>query len=190
MRSMSTDMLAAIQAGQIYPAIFIQAQFATGTIYIWSGYGSVTWGGHTWQGVGSLLSVSGIEEGATIEARGISIGLSGIDPALLADALQEFKVGAPAVIYLGMFSGSPLALLSAPISCWAGQMDQATIDVSAETATITVNCESLLILHNVAVDYRYTNDCQYQEYPGDIGLQFKASICNQNLYWGRTPNAS
>jgi hypothetical protein len=53
-RPMSSDMLTAIQANQLYPAIFIQAQFRTGTIHIWSGYGSLSWNSQTWVGVGSL----------------------------------------------------------------------------------------------------------------------------------------
>ena len=84
-RPMSSDMLAAIQAAQVLPAIFIQAQFLTGTVYIWSGYGNISWNGHTWSGVGTLLSISPIDEGSNIEARGISIGLSGLDNAMLAD---------------------------------------------------------------------------------------------------------
>src|ERR1051326_3188094 len=95
MRTMSAGMLSAIQAGTIVPAIFIQAQFATGTVYIWTGTGTLSWNGHSWAGVGSLLSISAIEEGSNVEARGITIGLGAVDNALLADALQEFQVGAP-----------------------------------------------------------------------------------------------
>lgn len=188
-RSLSAGMQTAIAGGILYPAIFIQAQFLTGTVYIWTGLGSIVWNGHTWQGVGSLLSVAAIEEGSTVEARGISITLSGVNNALLADVLQEFQVTAPVTIYLGLFAGSPLALLDSPVTCWAGKMDQPVIDVGAETATISIAAESRMILHNVPCERRYTQDDQVIDYPGDQGFQFVTSIVNQNLYWGRTPSA-
>jgi hypothetical protein len=181
-------MLAAIQSSQLIPALFIQAQFNTGTVYIWTGIGSLSWNGHTWVGVGTLASISAIEEGADINARGISISLSGIDPSTLADALQEFQVEAPVAVYLGLFNGAG-ALLDAPILSWAGRMDQPTIDVGAETATISINAESRLLLMKVPCDRRYTAADQSIDFPGDNGLNFVLGIQNQNLFWGRVPSA-
>lgn len=186
-RSMSAGMLAAFQANQLNPAIFIQAQFKTGIVYLWSGLGTISWNSQSWIGIGSLISVSVVEEGATTDAKGISISLSGVNNSLLADALQEFQVGSPVVVYLGLFGGTPLALLTDPVISWAGQLDQPIIDVGADTAIITINAESRMILHNVSVVRRYTQDDQVIDFPGDTGFQFVNSIVNQNLYWGRTP---
>jgi hypothetical protein len=188
---MSSAMLAAIKAGEMRPAIFVQAQFKTGTVYIWTGYGTITWGGHDWVGVGTLASISAIEEGATVEARGISIGLSGIDNGLLADVLQEFQVGAPVVIYLGLFnSASPPALLADPLCAFAGQADQPTIDVGADLASISIATESRLLLNNVSCEERYDQDTQAHFFPGDLGMSFILGLQNQVLSWGRVPSAS
>src|ERR1700686_3259759 len=102
-RGLTPNQLAAVQSAYLRPAFFVQMTFTSGPVYVWSGLGSVVWNGQTWLGVGSLGTISNIEEGATIEARGITLTLSGIDPTLLADVLGEFQVGLPAIVYLALF---------------------------------------------------------------------------------------
>ena len=187
-RAMSADYLAAIQSAALRPALFVEANFTSGPIYVWSGVGSIIWGGHTWTGLGSLGNVSMIEEGATVEAKGITLSLSGIDSALLTGILDEFQVGLPAIVSLGLFNVAG-ALIADPVGCFVGQMDQPTLDVTGTSATISINCESRLIEMNVAVDRRYTNEDQQRDYPGDRGFEFVNSIQQAQIYWGRTPSS-
>lgn len=192
MRAMTSAALAALTSPYLMPAIFVQATFANETIYVWSGVGDLTWNGQTWQGIGSLGSVTVIEEGATVQARGITLQMGGIQTALLADVLQEMQLGAPVSVFLGLFDGaaSPPVLIDSPINAWTGRMDQPTIEVGGETATLSINCESRLIDMDVAVDRRYTQDDQAIDYPGDLGFQFVNSIQAQTIYWGATPNGN
>ena len=184
---LSQAMLDATLASVFLPAIFVQATLASGTLYIWSGYGSTTWNGQTWQGVGSLLNISTIEEKATVSATGLVVTLSGIDPTLLANVLDEFEVCGPVKVFLGAFS-SPGVLIANPICLWAGNLDVPTIDVGADTASISINCESRLIEMNVSVDRRYTDQEQQVDTPGDLAFSFVNSIQNQPVYWGQTPS--
>jgi hypothetical protein len=187
-RAMSADYLAAIQSAALRPALFVEANFTSGPIYVWSGVGSIIWGGHTWTGLGSLGNVSMIDEGATVEAKGITLTLSGIDPTMLTGILEEFQVGLPAIVSLGLFDMAG-ALIADPVGCFVGQMDQPTLDVTGTSATISINCESRLIEMNVAVDRRYTNEDQQRDYPGDRGFEFVNSIQEAQIYWGRTPSS-
>jgi hypothetical protein len=187
-RAMSADYLAAIQRAALRPALLVEANFTSGPIYVWSGVGPIIWGGHTWTGLGSLGNVSMIEEGATVEAKGITLTLSGIDPTMLTGILDEFQVGLPAIVSLGLFDAAG-ALIADPVGCFVGQMDQPTLDVTGTSATISINCESRLIEMNVAVDRRYTNEDQQRDYPGDRGFEFVNSIQEAQIYWGRTPSS-
>jgi hypothetical protein len=184
---MSAGQLAATQSTNLRPALFVEAHFVNGPIYVWTGRGSIVWGGHTWLGVGSLGSVSTIEEGASIDAKGITITLSGIDSTLLADIMTEFQVGLPVLVWLGFFDET-LSLIDDPVISWAGRMDQPTVDVDGQTCTISINCENRLVEMNVAVDRRYTNEDQQLDYPGDRGMEFVSSIQDVTIYWGRTPS--
>jgi len=185
---MTASYLAAIQSASLRPALFVEAHFTSGPIYVWSGVGPIVWGGHTWTGLGSLGSVSTIDESATVEAKGITLTLSGIDSALLTGILDEFQVGLPVVVSLGLFDAVG-ALIADPVASFVGAMDQPTLDVTGTSATIAINCESRLLELNVAVDRRYTNEDQQRDYPGDRGFEFVNSIQEAQIYWGRTPSS-
>lgn len=187
-RAITPAVLAALQSQAFSPALFLQATFATETIYLWTGNVNITWGGNTWQGLGGLGSISVIEEGASIEARGITLNLSGIFNFLLADILQELQLGAPVLLYLGVFDSSG-DLIPDPVLAWAGRIDQPTIEVGAETAKLSINCESRLLDMNTSVERRYTQDDQQMDFPGDLGFQFVYGIQNQTIYWGAVPNS-
>lgn len=188
-RTLTLAQVAALESSVLRPAIFVEANFTSGPLYVWSGVGNITWDGHTWVGVGSLGSISTIEEGATVEAKGITLGLSGIDSSLLTGILNEFRVGLPVLVRLGLFDGDG-NLIDDPIVSWAGRMDQPTLDISGETASISINCENRLVEMNVAVDRRYTNEDQQRDYPGDRGMEFVPAIQEVMVYWGRSPSSS
>lgn len=179
-------MLAALGSTQLFPAIFVEANFASGPVYLWSGIGSITWNGHTWLGVGSLGGVSAIDEGGTVEAKGVVLTLSGIDPTLLSLTLGEFVLGLPVLIYLGLFDEN--VLIDIPATSFAGRMDQPIIDIDGKTATISINCESRLLDMNNAVDRRYTTEDQQRDWPGDLGMNFVSQIQELTVYWGTAPS--
>ena len=188
MRNMTSAYLAAISSAMLRPALFVQATFVSGPLYVWSGMGPITWNGQTWIGVGTLGTVSTIEEGSTVSAKGVTLTLSGLDPTLLEDVMEEFQVGLPALVYLGVFDATG-ALIADPVCCFSGRMDQPTIDISGTTASIAINCENRLVEMNVSVERRYTDEDQQLDYPGDLGFQFVNGIQDAQIYFGRSPSS-
>lgn len=188
-RSITPDFLAAIASQQIRPAVFVEAYFASGPVRLWTGLGTTAWNGQTWMGVGSLGSVSTIEEGSTVEAKGINLTLSGIDASLLRLVEGEFQQGLPVRVWLGLYDANG-QLIPNPVLSFAGKTDQPTIEVSGDTATITITCENLLIDLNTSVERRYTNEDQQLDYPGDRGFEFVPSIQQRTIYWGRSASST
>ena len=188
-RNMTQGFLGAMQGAVLRPALFVQAAFVSGPIYVWSGIGQITWNGQVWTGIGTLGSISTIEEGSTVAAKGITLTLSGIDASLLNDVMTEFQVGLPVSVTLGVFDTNN-ALIADPVCCFSGRMDQPTIDVTGTLATIAINCENRLVEMNVAVDRRYTDEDQQMDYPGDLGFQFVNGIQEAQIYWGRSPSST
>lgn len=188
-RKMTPGMAAAFQSQVIRPALFVEIHFLNGPSYLWSGLGDLSWNGQTWRGVGSLGSVSTVEEGTDIQARGVTLALSGIDSNLLAGALQELVQELPVFIYLGLFDDTT-TLIPDPIVMWAGRTDQPLIEVSGATATITLNCESRLLEMNVLVDRRYTTDDAQLVAPGDQAFYWVTSIQERAIYWGQVPSSN
>jgi len=188
-RNCTTTFINALLEPVIRPALFIQATFVNETVYLWTGVGSIVWNYQTWVGLGGALSVSTIEEVATVEAKGVSISLSGIDNNLLQECLNEFQVSLPVYVYFGLFDGSG-NLLPNPVTSFAGRMDQPTVDIDTQTSTITIACESLLMDMNVALPWRYDAITQAIFYPNDLAFSFVNSIQNVPVYWGQTATSN
>jgi hypothetical protein len=184
-------MLNAITAPSFRPAIFVDLTFDNaGTLVpvnIWSGLGGLTTAivngaSTTWTGLGSLLSIGAIEEGSTVEARGIVIELNGLDPVLLPGALTEFNLGLPVTIWLAaMSSGLPVV---SPLILFSGVTDQPSLNIGPDAVKLSIACENLLISHDVPVERRLTPQDQQMNWPGDAGLQFVFSLMNIALTWG------
>ena len=181
-------MLTALTGASLMPVNFVMLTFATATAYVWTGNTTTTWNGQTWTGLGSLLNISTLESGTTVEARGITVTLSGLDATLLPLCMNEFSLGLPAAIYLGVVSGGNL--IDTPFTSWFGRMGQPTISLSGDTATIAINCESRLIDLNIASDRRYTQEDQARYFPGDLGFSFVTEIQERTLFWGDHPLSS
>src|SRR4051794_28947023 len=136
MRDITAEVQATLESAETRPAVFVEAYFATGPINVWSGLGSVVWDGKTWTGLGSLGSIGTVEEGAAVEAKGLSLMLSGIDPAMLTGVVSEFRVGLPVRVWLGFFDAAN-ALIPVPVVSFVGRTDQPTLKVDGLSATIT-----------------------------------------------------
>lgn len=188
-RNATSDYLLALSEGYLDPCIFIEIYFASGPIRICTAYQAKILNGFTYTGVGSALNVSTIEDGASVQARGVTVTLSGIDPTLLPATMSEFQVGLNATIYLGLFGGEGLGLVNDTVVAWSGRTDQPTVSVDEKTATISLNLESILMDMNVPVPYRYTNQDQQLFFPGDLGFSWVNAIQSIPIYWGANSNS-
>ena len=188
-RTTTPAVLAALTSQYLKVGLLLDITFVTGTVYVWTGAGNLSWGGNTYPGVGVLGNVTVIEEATSIEARGITLNLSGLQTSILADVLQEMKLGAPVILRMALFDGSNV-IIPDPLVSWAGRTDQPSISADGATSQLAINCENRLLSMNVPVNRRYTQDDQQMGWPGDTGLQFASSIIDQTIYWGAGANAT
>lgn len=179
-RDLTTPVSNALDDAVIYPFFAVDLDFDTAPLYVWSGYGDLVIGAKTYIGVGSLMSVSAIQETTEIDAKNASLSLSGIPTAFLSLALQEQYSGRECRIYFGV-TDSP----SDYVEIFSGEMDQMTIEESGETCMIQVSAESIMVKLERAVVRRFTNADQQARYPGDLGFEFVAALQGLDLVWGR-----
>lgn len=185
-RNIDPSVMAQLQTGSYQPAFFVMLTFATTAEYFWTGSGNILFNGITWQGIGTLLGISNLEDSASVEPRGITVTLSGIDATLLPLVMNEFKLGLPAAIYMCVYYPGG-GLIDFPITSWSGNMGDPTIRVTGTEATIEINCESKLIDLNIPCPRRLTQEDQQSLYPGDLGMQFITSLTERQLFWGSVP---
>jgi len=177
----------AIAAKVIRPCFFIRCQFKTGWFNVWTGTYTISWGGVTYYGTGTAIGIQGVSEDTTVEAKGVTLSLSGIPSDLLGDVLTEFVRGYPAQVYLGLFEDDGVTLVPNPVLAYAGRLDQPTLNDAGDSCTISIAVENTLVDMNRSVYRRYTDSDQQLDHPGDLGCQFVASIQEVTTYFGSLP---
>ena len=193
-RALSAEMLAVATADIVRPIYLVKAEFDSTppedrNLYLWSGFGDLTFNGKNYLGVGNLLSISAVDESTDLTATGASIVLSGIQSPFLAIARDEDYQGRPITIYLGALDDTG-DLIASPTVLFSGFMDVMTISEAGETSTISVTAENKLIAFDRSYVRRYTAEDQKIDYPDDMGFEFVAKIADQEIIWGRASPAS
>lgn len=188
-RTLSTAMQAVATAELVRPIYLVDLEFASGSIYLWSGLGDLSFNSNTYIGAGDLLSIGSVQESTELTATGAQITLGGIKQSLLALARDEPYQGRPLTIRLGAFDENG-DLIASPVIVFSGFMDVMTISDSGETSTITVSAENKLIVFQKTAVRRYTAEDQKIEHPNDKGFEFVAKIQEKEIVWGRPSPAS
>jgi hypothetical protein len=188
-RTLSTAMQAVATAEVVRPIYLVDLEFASGSIYLWSGLGDLTFNSNTYLGAGDLLSIGAVQESTDLTAAGAQITLGGIKQSLLLLARDEPYQGRPLTIRLGAFDENG-DLISSPVIMFSGFMDVMNIADSGDTSKITVTAENKLIAFQTTSVRRYTAEDQKIEHPADKGFEFVAKIQEKEIVWGRPSPAS
>jgi hypothetical protein len=184
-RTIPAALLASTTAPQLAPFTATRMDFDSGTVCYWTGYGVITIDGNGYQGIGTLGSISAIEETEDLSARGITLQLSGIPSALVALALTEDYQGRTASVMFGALNESTGAVIES-ITVFAGRMDVMTITDDGSTAVINFSVENKLVDFQRTRESRYTHEEQLRRYPGDNGLEYVAGLQDKTIYWGNS----
>ena len=180
------NILSNLTDSEVSPFYAVELFFDTETVRVWTGYGDrlVSSGGNnTYIGIGDVLSISDVEEGQDISAKGLTLTLTGIPSNLLTHALNTPYQGRLCNVHMGFIDWSaPIDKVGMLI--FSGYMDQMTIDEGPETSTITTTVESKLIDLERPRTRRYTSENQKQRFSGDKAFDFVESLQNLRLQWG------
>lgn len=180
-RNLTSPMLAAIGSSSFSPCYLLDLQLVSGTDYAWSGIGSVFWNGNTYAGVGSFGSVGDVSESCEANADGTTVGLSGIDSTLLNDTLNDIQQGAPATLWLALFSAGTI-LTAYPL--FGGTVDKPTVGIGPDTLSIALNLETKMANMQRPTNRRYTAADQRNYFPNDSGFSWIEVDCSIALIWG------
>ncbi len=187
-RDMTSAMEAALCAPVLRPALLAAMQFAGSTGYAWTGLGPLAWNGMTFEGVGDLGEIDGISEDSSVEARGVTLKLSGIRPDMMTEVLTETRILGRVQVWLALFDANG-ALIPDPILSYQGLMDQPSLDDDGKSCTAQIAVENVLVDLNRPCYRRFTNADQQMDYPGDTGLQYVAGLQEQITFWGTSPGS-
>jgi len=167
----------------VYPILLAKAEFPSGDLNLWSGYGEITYDGDTYTGAGDLLQVSPAQETRDLQANAMDFTLSGVPGELISIALAEEYQDRPITAWIGGLDTS--GNLITPYPYFKGRMDTMALDEGGDTATINLTAENVLVTLQRPKVRRYTNEDQQDLYPGDKGLSQVTSLNDgRSIVWG------
>lgn len=181
-----------LRNGSIAQAVLVHMDFQDAPRRWWTGFGDLTVGGYTWQGLGDLIGISQIESSYALSAREVSFTVAAT-PEMLTLALNaQSRVRDRAVtVYLQLFANATLAsftpggdeimsgdAIGSPMSLFSGTMQRMPYEGEGATSRrITVEAWGIWKRRNAAPRGRWTDADQKARYPGDRGLE------RLPLYW-------
>lgn len=187
-RTLTANVVSAVTADQVWALMFVELQFASGTLRLTNAPYDFLWNGFTWQGAGNLLAISAVTETPGLDAKGVALTLSGVSASLVSIARTEDYQGRTAKIWFAPLSAD-FAVVTDPYLAFQGRMDTMPMDVGQE-ATITLNLESRLLGALSGKVRRYNHQDQIVDYPDDRGLEYAEKTAASTLRWGITPGAA
>lgn len=181
-RTMTAGMVSEVTTAQLSPVLLVDMDFST-PVYLWTGYGTLTYAGKGYLGTGDLGTIAPVEETTDLSARGLMFQLSGIPTAFISLALNENYQGRSCSVQLGALSPTA-GLIASPVTVFVGRMDVMAISDDGTTAQITMSAEARLVDLLRVKESRYTDEEQQTIDPTDKGLEYVNAIQEKTIYWG------
>lgn len=205
-RNLTANMITALTESMIRPALLAQLTFIDGNAmyndtFVWSGIGNLVWNGNTFYGVGTLGTIGTISEDSTVEARNVTINLSGIPGQLANTVLFDTRIGDTCNIWLALFD-SNANLVPSPVLSYQGMMDAPVMNDEGQTCSISFSLENILVDLNRQCWRRYTNDDQQIDLAEtltrlglssstvDSGFSYVPDQQEKITFWGVKPSSS
>lgn len=182
-RSLSSSNTSAVTAQVVRPVIFVELVYDNATTRVHSDTQSLSFEGKQFTGVGGLGGISAVQEQGELAVSGLELTLSGIDSALVAQALNEPYQGRPASVWVG-YKGADNQLVDTPILIFKGRMDRQSISLG-EKAEIRISVENRLVDWDRPRVLRYNHASQQSRFPADKGLMFVEQAAEKRIVWGQ-----
>jgi len=182
-RGISYAFELALGSGAYRYAIGLDIEFDNGTLRLTNHMKDIGYDGNTFNSVGTILSVSSVNENTDLGISGLTASLSGLDSVIVSRMQGTEIQGAPVNARLFILSQQSNVIHSHLY--FKGVIDNMTYTQGKDSVTITLNCENFLVRFGDRVNRRYTAADQKIQYPNDKGLEFVEDIAEKVVIWGR-----
>lgn len=162
----------------------VKAEFDTDDIRVWTGNDDITIDSETYTGAGSLLTISGVQEGREIKSEGLSIALSGMDSTVLSYALTENYQNRPITLFLGFLMGGGVEVAGV-ITLFKGRMVNLSVSDDTNGSVINLDAENRLLDLDRPSNLRYTAESQQFLFSGDTGFNRMQQLQDKQITWGQ-----
>ena len=163
----------------------VKAEFDTDDILVWSGTDDLTINSETYNGAGTLLSISNTEDNLELKSNGLVVALSGMDTTVVNYALTENYQNRTITVFMGYVMGGTNEV-AGTLTLFKGRMTSLVINDTPEGSTVTIDAENRLVDLDRPSNLRYTKESQNFLHSGDTGFNRVASLQDKQINWGKS----
>ena len=179
-RTLDAATIAALQDPVIRWVVIVRIETPSLTLLMTSGDNDLTYNSETYT-PGTLGNISPVTEGG-LQDSAISITFSGVDVSTLAVAASQDFLNSPVMVRL-----IPHDDTWQPVGDGILMFDGFTSDAPSisygSKSEIGVSCKGKFAALDRARSERYSDAEQQRKYPGDLGMQYAASVANKDVVW-------
>lgn len=181
---MDSTQQTALEQASVRVVYFVEFYFASGTIYLCSASQPITIMGHTYTGVGSLGTISSVEESSGMEARALSFTLNCSQTSWISLAIgdvEEYRGRAAKMYFVPLDSG--FVPIGTPELCWRGIMDTMAMGIEGDSGSIILKCESTAYALKRKATLRLNPAQHKRQYPSDTGFDYLTDLIANPQLW-------
>lgn len=185
-RSVTGAVDAAIVADHVEGAHLVEIYIPGDTQYLTDNAYDLSYGGHTYIGVGAMGMIQHAAETDQIEATPLRFTLAGPIGTLLSHAVNTKVLNVDVRVYVAFFSNG--VILSDPVLEWRGRGDIMTVsenddDLNGGESVISFTAESRYAAMLRPKKRVHNNEDQQIDHPGDRFYEFQAALIDRELVW-------
>lgn len=179
-RPISAAMADAIKAG-FDLALIAQIEHPDGTLYAWTGVGTLSYNGQDYVGAGRLGQVSPVRSTSDLAIQEITFSMSGVNATDVARLSSSVRNGQAQVWLVALDGGRVVA---DPYQVIDAIEDFQTLEVGDDgSVSLNIVARNGFYTLERALQESWTAEDQKQLYPTDSGLDMIASLVNQDVQW-------
>jgi hypothetical protein len=163
--------------------LLVLGRFDSGDFAAFTGLGTVTWDGVVYTGLGEVLSIGQSTSDVESGKAGLTIQLSGIDPAIITLAELEDFQRRRVTVYLAVFDDE--GVITDADVFFDGLADDMESDDDPANPVLSLTCEQRSFDLGRPRPFKYLPEDQKKRFAGDTFFDLVAAIQNRDDTWGR-----
>lgn len=166
-------------------AILVEIGHPSGTQHLWSGTGTLTYGGQSWRGAGHVAGIGGIEEASELRISEVEAVLTNVPAGEALDASVSVKGYKQKIWWAGITPER--RVVPDPVQISETDLDFTAVRTEQDgTHTVVLRSTGGFFVLEEPSERAWTPEQQALDYPDDTGFDFFAEIEDKELIWTRT----
>jgi hypothetical protein len=190
-KAIDSTTLAEVQNRDTYPIQLIKFQVTSDnndSLFLNTGYTSITYNGDTYLPGSNVLSLSPVEETKDVKTNAISIQLNGIPNTIIAALENVNAIGGIVTIYQAFWNDETGQIEGQIYQKWQGIINSHSVDeenTNKGDVNITVECKNIVGAILNTKSGRFTSDSSFKKFTNnDASMEFVASMVDFNPRFG------